>query len=46
LSTDKQRLLKPLLPELAKHSSEDFYRFHIEATLQVLKRVAGHAQKK
>ena len=46
LSVDKQRLLKPLLPELAKHSSDDFYRFHIEATLQMLKRAAGPADKR
>jgi AcrR family transcriptional regulator len=45
LSKDKQRLLKPLLPELARHSGDDFYRFHIEATLQTLKRVAGVAEK-
>jgi AcrR family transcriptional regulator len=44
LSPDKQRLLKPLLPDLVKHSSDDFYRFHIEATLQMLKQVAGVAE--
>lgn len=42
LSKDKQRLLKPLLPQLAKHSNEDFYRFHIEATLKMLKQSAGN----
>jgi hypothetical protein len=45
LSKDKQRLLKPLLPELARHSGDDFYRFHIEATLQMLKQVAGATDK-
>jgi len=44
LSKDQQRLLKPLLPQLARHSSDDFYRFHIEATLQMLKHVAGVAE--
>jgi hypothetical protein len=41
LSKDKQRLLKPLLPQLAKHSNDDFYRFHIEATLTMLKQRAA-----
>ena len=45
LSRDKQRLLKPLLPRLAKHTNDDFYRFHIEATLKMLKQVAGAAGK-
>jgi hypothetical protein len=45
LSPDKQRLLKPLLPELVRHSSDDFYRFHIEATLWIPKQVAGAADE-
>jgi hypothetical protein len=28
---------------LAKHTNDDFYRFHIEATLKMLKQVAGAA---
>jgi len=44
LSKDKQRLLKPLLPQLAKHSNDDFYRFHIEATLKMLKQSAGNGE--
>jgi TetR/AcrR family transcriptional regulator, tetracycline repressor protein len=45
LTKDKQSLLKPLLAELATHTSDDFYRFHIEATLGMLKQVAGAADK-
>jgi AcrR family transcriptional regulator len=41
LSKDKQRLLKPLLSQLAQHTNDDFYRFHIEATLKMLKQAAG-----
>lgn len=41
LPVDKQRLLRPLLPKLARFSTEDFYRFHIEATIQSIKQVVA-----
>lgn len=41
LPAAKQQLLKPLLPQLANFSNDDFYQFHIEATLSTLKQMAS-----
>lgn len=40
LSPERQKILKPLLPQIASFTHEDFYEIHFDATLTMLKHIA------